>query len=85
LTIYEYSSATLVHKAGNMDKHALIDFFYFGGTDDKERTLEFILSQPDDWLESTHDYIQASSVELVGNFSWFPSWNSAGFDCHAQL
>jgi MoaA/NifB/PqqE/SkfB family radical SAM enzyme len=26
----------------------------------------------------------ASSVESVGDFSWFSSWSSAGFDCHAQ-
>jgi hypothetical protein len=41
-----------------MDKHALIDFFYFGGTDDQGRTLDIILNQTDDWLESTHDFIQ---------------------------
>lgn len=58
MALIEYSSATLVHPASDMSKHALIDFFYFGGTDDKGRTLDFILNQPDEWLESTHDYIQ---------------------------
>jgi hypothetical protein len=58
MALIEYSSATLVHPASNMNKHALIDFFYFCGTDDKGRTLDFILNQPDEWLESTHDYIQ---------------------------
>lgn len=27
----------------------------------------------------------ASSAVSVGDFSWFSSWSSAGFDCHAQL
>lgn len=58
MALIEYSSATLVHPASDMNKHALIDFFYFGGTDDKGRTLDFILNQSDDWMESTHDYIQ---------------------------
>lgn len=41
-----------------MNKHVLIDFFYFDGTDDQGRTLDYILKQTDDWLESTHDFIQ---------------------------
>lgn len=41
-----------------MNKHALIDFFYFGGRDGQGRTLDFILNQHDDWFESTHDFIQ---------------------------
>lgn len=58
MALIEYSSATLMHEASDMNKHALIDFFYFGGTDDQGRTLDFILNQPDDWLESTHNFIQ---------------------------
>lgn len=41
-----------------MNRHPLIDFYYFNGTDNCGRTLNFILQQNDEWLESTHDYIQ---------------------------
>ncbi len=41
-----------------MNKHPLIDFFYFDGNDDCGRTLTQILNQSDEWLESTHDFIQ---------------------------
>jgi Opioid growth factor receptor (OGFr) conserved region len=32
--------------------------FYSGGADDRGRTLDAILTWPDDRLESVHDYIQ---------------------------
>ena len=32
--------------------------FYAGGVDDRQRTLDAILAQGDDWLEAVHDYIQ---------------------------
>lgn len=58
MALYKCSGANLVYEVSNMDIHALIDFFYFGGTDDQGRTLDSILNQTDDWLESTHDFIQ---------------------------
>lgn len=36
----------------------LADFFVDSGTDDRGRVLLQIIGQSDEWLESTHDYIQ---------------------------
>jgi len=53
----------------------LEDFYLNNGTDDKERTLEFILAQDDEWWEFTHDFIQ-----------WvFPTATKSGFNPNAPL
>jgi hypothetical protein len=36
----------------------LVEFFTQGGMDNKGRTLRDILSQSDEWLEATHDWVQ---------------------------
>jgi hypothetical protein len=40
------------------NERRLIEFYGFGGVDDKGRSLTHILAQDYDWLENTHDYIQ---------------------------
>ena len=38
--------------------HPLIDFFADNGADNRGRVLLQIVGQSDEWLESTHDFIQ---------------------------
>lgn len=41
-----------------MTGQPLIDFFTDAGTDDRGRSFRQIISQPDEWLERNHDFIQ---------------------------
>ena len=40
------------------EKSRLVSFYEGKGTDGSGRLFEFVLSQDDDWWESTHDFIQ---------------------------
>lgn len=45
-------------KDGWVDGYILKEFLLNKGTDHKNRKLDFILKQDNEWLEKTHDYIQ---------------------------